>query len=306
MLYLIAGLFACAIMLITLVVTQLVPSRPAAVAQRLVELQLYGENPYSRRARRERQSRRERWENLLKELGERVGQERTYLPEMRKRLQQAGYSSPTAGAVFLGARLSLMLTLGLGALLAAPITGTTGLLVAAVLAILGWVGPSFYLDHRVRSRQREIQLALPDMLDLLVICVEAGLGLNQAIVRVSEEIRHVSTALAQELAMVNLEIRAGQPRTEALRNLGERTGVEDLKSLTTMLIQTDRFGTSVAHTLRVESDTLRVKRRQRAEEAAAKSAIKMLFPLVFCIFPSLFVVILGPAGIQISEQLLNR
>lgn len=306
MLYLIAALFACAVMLIIVVITQLIPSRPAAVAQRLAELQFYGESPYSRRARRERQSRRERWEAVLRELGERVGQERTYLPALRKRLQQAGYQSPHAGAVFLGARLVLMLGMGLGGLLLAPLSGMTGLVASIWLGVMGWTGPSFYLDRKLKRRRKEIQRALPDMLDLLVTCVEAGLGLNQAIVRVSEEIRHISAETAKELAMVNFEIRAGQPRTEALRNLGERTGLEDLRSLTAMLIQTDRFGTSVANTLRTEADTLRVKRRQRAEEAAAKSAIKMLFPLVFCIFPSLFVVILGPAAIRISEQLLNK
>jgi tight adherence protein C len=137
------------------------------------------------------------------------------------------------------------------------------------------------------------------------VCVEAGLGLNQAISRVSEEIERVSPVLADQLALVNLEIRAGTPRDEALRNLGDRTGLQDIKSLMAMLIQTDRFGTSVAQALRTHADTMRTKRRQRAEEAAAKTTIKLVFPLVLFVFPALFVIILGPAVIQILETLSN-
>jgi tight adherence protein C len=148
-----------------------------------------------------------------------------------------------------------------------------------------------------------MQKALPDALDMLVVSVEAGLGLNQALVRVSEEIYRLSPVLSEQLALVNLEIRAGTSREEALRNLAERTGLQDISSLVGMLIQTDRFGTSVAQALRVHADTMRTKRRQRAEEAAAKTTIKMVFPLVFCIFPALFVVILGPALIQIYKAL---
>ena len=150
-----------------------------------------------------------------------------------------------------------------------------------------------------------MQKALPDALDMLVVSVEAGLGLNQALMRVSEEIDRVSPVLSEQLALVNLEIRAGTAREEALRNLGERTGLQDINSLVGMLIQTERFGTSVAQALRVHSETMRTKRRQRAEEAAAKTTIKMIFPLVFCIFPALFVVILGPALIEIYKALAS-
>jgi tight adherence protein C len=146
-------------------------------------------------------------------------------------------------------------------------------------------------------------MALADALDLLVACVEAGMGLNQALVRVAEEIRNVSESLSEELAMVNLEIRAGKPRAQALRNLAERTGSEDIEALASMLIQTERFGTSVGRALRVQADTLRQKRRQRAEEAAAKTTIKLVFPLVLFVFPALFVVVLGPAVIQVLEAL---
>ena len=160
---------------------------------------------------------------------------------------------------------------------------------------MGYVLPSIMVGRRVKQRQKEMQKALPDALDMLVVSVEAGLGLNQAMVRVSEEIYRISPVLSEQLALVNLEIRAGTSRPEALRNLAERTGLQDISSLVGMLIQTDRFGTSVAQALRVHSETMRTKRRQRAEEAAAKTTIKMIFPLVFCIFPALFVVILGPA-----------
>jgi tight adherence protein C len=137
------------------------------------------------------------------------------------------------------------------------------------------------------------------MLDMLVVCVEAGLGLNQALVRVSDEIDHVSTVMSEQLAMVNLEMRAGTPRDEALKNLAERTGLVDIRSLVSMLIQTDRFGTSVADALRVHSETMRTKRRQRAEEAAAKTTIKLVFPLVLFVFPAMFVVVLGPSALAI-------
>ena len=170
-------------------------------------------------------------------------------------------------------------------------------------ALLGYVLPTFMVRRRISKRQREMQKALPDALDLLVVCVEAGLGLNQALVRVSQEIDRVSPVLSEQLALVNLEIRAGTPRDDAFRNLGDRTGLQDIKSLMAMLIQTDRFGTSVAQALRTHADTMRTKRRQRAEEAAAKTTIKLVFPLVLLIFPALYVIILGPALIQILESL---
>ena len=137
------------------------------------------------------------------------------------------------------------------------------------------------------------------MLDMLVCCVEAGLGLNQALVRVSDEIDHVSPIMSEQLAMINLEMRAGTPRDEALKNFAERTGLVDIRSLVSMLVQTDRFGTSVATALRVHSETMRTKRRQRAEEAAAKTTIKLVFPLVLFVFPAMFVVVLGPSALAI-------
>jgi tight adherence protein C len=164
---------------------------------------------------------------------------------------------------------------------------------------MGWIAPAFYVKRRLKARQKEVQLALADMLDMLVVCVEAGLGLNQAMVRVADEIEHVSTVMSEQLALVNLEMRAGTPRDEALKNFADRTGLADIKSLVSMLVQTDRFGTSVADALRVHSDTMRTKRRQRAEEAAAKTTIKLVFPLVLFVFPAMFVVVIGPSALAI-------
>jgi tight adherence protein C len=169
-------------------------------------------------------------------------------------------------------------------------------------AAMGWALPGFFLSSKITRRQKEIQRALPDALDLLVICVEAGLGLNQALVRVAIEMRHVSELMTEEITRANLQIRAGTPREQALMTMADRTGVAAVRSLVTMLIQTERFGTSIAHSLRIHADSLRTKRRQAAEEAAAKTTIKMIFPLALCIFPALFVVILGPALIQIAQS----
>jgi tight adherence protein C len=168
-------------------------------------------------------------------------------------------------------------------------------------AVLGFVLPDLWLTARARSRQQDLRLALPDALDLLVICVEAGLGLDQALLYVSQELRIAQPNLCDEFDLVNAEVHVGKTRTEALRSLAKRTGVEDIKVLVATLIQTERFGTSVAQALRIHSDELRIKRRQRAEEMAAKTTVKMVVPLVFCIFPALFVVILGPAVISLMK-----
>jgi tight adherence protein C len=308
MLYLIATLFACSVTMVIVLLAQLVPARSFDLARRLAQLEQMGTGatPYDATQRRKRQARRQRWESLLNALGERAGAKDSDLSALRKRTLQAGFHNPHAPTLFMGVRLALPLLLGLVALVAMPLAGAAGLLAAFWLAAMGWIGPSFWLDARIRRRQKELRLALPDALDLMVTCVEAGLGLNQAIVRIAAEVRHLSVEMAKELTLVNLEIRAGSPRDEALRNFAERTGVEDIRGLVAVLIQTDRFGTSVAKALRIQSDTLRTKRRQRAEEEAAKTTIKILFPLLFCIFPGLFVVIIGPGAIQIYEALLKQ
>jgi tight adherence protein C len=171
---------------------------------------------------------------------------------------------------------------------------------------LGFFMPRFFLKRMIKDRQQRIRIALPDALDLTVICVEAGLALDQALMRVGKDLHHAHPDLSDEFHLVNLEMRAGKPRAEALRNLVDRTGVDDIKSLVGTLIQTDRFGTSVAQALRVHSDSLRTARRQRAEEQAAKTTIKMVPPLVlFILVPFLFVTI-GPALIQAYHSLVGK
>src|SRR5437588_11976220 len=167
----------------------------------------------------------------------------------------------------------------------------------------GFFVPRFVLKRMIRDRQRRITLALPDALDLTVICVEVGLALDQALMRVGEDLRHAHPDLSDEFYLVNLEMRAGKPRAEALRNLVERTGVDDVRALVGTLIQTDRFGTSVAQALRVHSDSLRTERRQRAEEQAAKTTIKMVPPLVLFVLPSIIFVTIGPAIISLIREL---
>ncbi len=184
-----------------------------------------------------------------------------------------------------------------------PILVKPNLMTALSAAGFGYIMPGIVLARKARRRQHRIRLALADALDLLVVSVEAGLGLDQALARVAQELASAYPDLSSELRLVNLELLAGKGRSEALRNMAERTGVDDLTSLVAMLIQTDKFGTSVANSLRVFSDTLRTKRRQRAEEAAAKTGVKMVFPLVVCIFPAIWIVTIGPAALQFIKVL---
>jgi tight adherence protein C len=288
---------------------ELAPSRSSAVTRRLEEVQAggtLGTPDVIRRRRRQEQA--ERLTAIIQALGEKVEVGHRDTSALRMRLIQAGY--PNAGAVplYLGARIGLPMAMGGSLLLLLPALGqpwVNAVLMAVWAALMGFVAPTFIVRSRIAKRQKQMQKALPDALDLLVVCVEAGLGLNQAMVRVAEEIERVSPVLSEQVGLVNLEIRAGTPRDVAFRNLGDRTGVQDIKSLMAMLIQTDRFGTSIAQALRTHADTMRTKRRQRAEEAAAKTTIKLVFPLVLFIFPALFVIILGPALIQIFEALGN-
>lgn len=226
--------------------------------------------------------------------------------ELRDQLAGAGWYGADSVRIFLGSKVLLC---GLGALAFAGLAFVTHQAPArqALWVLLGGVGgfqlPSIVLWNRSSRRRSAIRLALPDALDLLVVCVESGLGLNAAIVRVGRELRWNCPPLSEELRTVNQEIRAGMPRTQALRNFARRVPITDVQSLAAMFIQTDRLGTSIARSLRVHADTLRTKRRQRAEERARKATIKLIFPLVFFVFPELLVVILGPAGIQILSTL---
>ena len=307
MLILVALMIAMSVGAVILFFVEMAPSRATDVARRLEEVQSGGSlaTPQVLRRRR-RQEQAERLTSIIQALGEKVEVGHRDTSALRLRLIQAGYPNASAVPLYLGARIGLPLAIGGSLVLLLPALGQSW--VASILmgvwgALMGYVAPTFIIRSRIARRQKQMQKALPDALDLLVVCVEAGLGLNQAMVRVAEEIERVSSVLSEQIGLVNLEIRAGTPRDEAFRNLGHRTGVQDIKSLMAMLIQTDRFGTSIAQALRTHADTMRTKRRQRAEEAAAKTTIKLVFPLVLFIFPALFVIILGPALIQIFEAL---
>lgn len=228
---------------------------------------------------------------------------------VRVRFLNAGFRHSSAPVVFFAAKTVLALGLPLALFLGLSVRGTdagTNLLLIYVLtaAAAGYYLPNVVLARLVRRRQREIFENFPDALDLMTICVEAGLGMDAALARVAGEIGLKSQVLSDELNLVTLELRAGSSKEKALRGLGIRTGVEDVDALVTMLIQAERFGTSIAASLRVQSEQLRTKRRQRAEEQAAKIALKLLFPLIFFIFPALLVVLMGPAFIQIYRVML--
>ncbi|MGA3070169.1 MAG: type II secretion system F family protein [Terracidiphilus sp.] len=217
---------------------------------------------------------------------------------VRQRLIRAGYRRDTAINVFYGSKV-------LTPLLACALAWVTGLvslgpLFVIVLSLcLGFMVPDFWLGRQIKKRQKRIRLGLPDVLDLLIICVEAGLSLDQATARTASELKQAQPELCDELSVVVLEQRAGRARAESWRNMADRTDVDSVRNLVTMLIQSEQLGTSIARTLRIHGDTLRTQRVQAVEEAAAKLTVKLLFPLVFFIFPSLFIVILGPAMISV-------
>lgn len=239
--------------------------------------------------------------NALKSIGRMAPKSPSEMGKLQRRLVAAGYRRPEAVGIFFGIRVGFALLLF--ATVATPVLFRPNLPLALGAAGFGYIAPGMVLARMARRRQHRLRLSLPDALDLLVVSVEAGLGLDQAIQRVGDELAFAHPELSDELRLINLELRAGKARSEALHNLAERTGVDDIASLVAMLVQTDRFGTSVAQSLRVHSDTLRTKRRQRAEEAAAKTGVKMVFPLVFCIFPAIWVVTIGPAAIKFVQIL---
>jgi len=219
-------------------------------------------------------------------------------------LLRAGFRRPEARLVIAGVRILLPVILVAAAYFGGLYRGRA-VLVFAGAALLGYMVPEIWFLQRVRARQHRLRVALPDGLDLLVVCVEAGLGLDQSLLRVSQELERAHREFSDELQLVSTEMRFGKSRTDALREFGRRTGLEDIKGLVTMLIQTERFGTSIAQSLRVFSEELRTKRRQRAEEMAAKISIKMVPVLVLFIFPALMIVVLGPAIVTIMRQFLK-
>ncbi|MGO4376880.1 type II secretion system F family protein [Pseudoduganella sp. RAF53_2] len=228
---------------------------------------------------------------------------------LRTRFFNAGLRHPSAPVLYFAAKTALAAGLPLLVMIFHAVSNskmsTNGTLFwLLVSAAFGYYFPNFLLANLIQRRQREIFESFPDALDLMTVCVEAGLAMDAALLRVADEIGLKSPVLSDELHLVTLELRAGLPKERALRNLALRTGVEDVDALVAMLIQAERFGTSIADSLRVQSEQLRTRRRQRAEEAAAKIALKLLFPLIFFIFPSLLVVLMGPAFIQIYRVLL--
>jgi tight adherence protein C len=219
---------------------------------------------------------------------------------LRRRLAAAGYTHPAAAVIYSLAELGLPLLLVAIPLIVLPFK--LALLVGLLGGAIGFFLPGFILERRIRGRQAQISNGLADALDILIVCVEAGNAIDQAILKAAEELQVSHPVLAHELHLVNIETRAGKPRLEAFRNFAERTKVEDVRSLVAMLVQTDRFGTSVAQALKTYADVLRTKRRQRAEEKAAKLGVKLVFPLVFFLFPALYVVLLGPAVVQYVRE----
>jgi tight adherence protein C len=243
---------------------------------------------------------RERFEQALDPISKAIPLSPADVSRTRKWLIQAGFRDAGDVNYYFGVRV-LMAIVGFALVLL--LTGLSNPFLVIGVAAFGFLLPRFILKRMIRDRQNRIRLALPDALDLTVICVEAGLALDQALMRVGEDLHHAHPDLSDEFHLVNLEMRAGKPRAEALRNLVERTGVDDIRSLVGTLIQTDRFGTSVAQALRVHSDSLRTERRQRAEEQAAKTTIKMVPPLVVFVLPSIIFVTIGPAVIELIRQL---
>jgi len=228
----------------------------------------------------------------------------TEAKKLQKQLMHAGFRSAEAPIIYRAIQLASMagfplIVAGVCALTARPLNNALIYIIIAFVA--GFFLPRFFLKRMINKRQRLIRWGLADALDLMVVSVEAGLGLNAAMMKVAAELKDVHTPVAVEFELANLEIRVGRERDEALRNLAERTGVDDLRSLVAMLIQTDKFGTSNARGLRVFSDSLRTKRRQRAEQEAQKAAVKLLFPLACFLFPTLFIAILGPAALNLID-----
>ena len=234
------------------------------------------------------------------------GKGRKAEPRIQRLLTYSGYRKSNALRIYRGAKIFLaMILFALYIPVGAWLGHSAGLILlfGFLVAVAGYLLPDYWLRYAASRRQAEITRHLPDALDLMVVCVEAGLGLDAALARVSSEMKLTSSTLSSEFGLVTQEVKAGKPRAQALRDLATRTGVEDLSALVAMLVQTDKLGTSVAQALRTHADTVRTRRRQRAEEAAAKTPVKLVFPLVLCIFPSLFVVILGPAVVTIVRTL---
>jgi tight adherence protein C len=239
--------------------------------------------------------------SMIGQLERLVPRSQSELSVVQRRLVRAGYRNDAAVKFFYGAKILVPLLFCL-IVAATSLSRFGGFFVYALALGLGFLAPDFWLGRQIASRQAKIRRGLPDVLDLIVICVEAGQSLDQATARTAEELQTGHPAICDELGVVVLEQHAGRARADAWRQFAERTGVESVRNLVSVLVQSEKFGTSIAKTLRVHSDTLRTQRRQTIEEQAAKTTVKLVFPLVLFIFPSLFVVTLGPAVIVITES----
>ncbi len=247
------------------------------------------------------------FQELMKKLGSVLPASPKDVGIVQRRLIRAGIRNENALKVLYGAKVLLGIAVPVvtGFALAGADTDPSNKVLAIMAAgAMGFFGPNEYVRMKSKKRQKEISRGLPNSLDLLVVCVESGLGLDQAIIQVASELEHAHPEISEELALVNLELKAGKRRADALRNLAERTQVDDLKKLVAVLIQADRFGTGIAQSLRAHSDYMRVQARQVAEEKAAKLGVKLVFPIFFCILPSLFVVTVGPVIVRIFRDLL--
>ena len=297
------GAIACGVW----AVLNLVTSKKSRASERLEELR----DPFARKRRGEDNGKvNNMFEKaapaLSKALQPKTAVEQS---ELKIRLGNAGFSSPNASRNFLALKLiGLILGVMFGAIYGFANMGVSG---NSWMAFVIGGGTGFYLPEVMltlmkMSRQQKIFLQLPDALDLLVVCVEAGLGLDAAMRRVSEELASGAPEVCQELSTANMQLQMGKARRDVLHDLGIRTGVDDMRALAAILIQADRFGSSIAQALRVQSDSMRIKRRQMAEEKAQGAAVKMIFPLVLFIFPGIFVILVGPAGIQLMDNLVNK
>jgi tight adherence protein C len=225
------------------------------------------------------------------------------MSKLRRRMALAGYDRPEAAVLMAAAELVLPVIFGF--VVFSYFGPPNGILFGIIAAVLGYLLPGLWLGQMIAKRKKQIQNGLPDALDLLLVSVEAGSGIDQSMVKVGNELKMSYPALAYEFRQIITEMRAGRPRVEALRSFADRTKVEDVRSLVTMLVQTDKFGTSIGQALRTHADAARVKRRQRAEERAQKLGVKLVFPLVLCLFPAMYVVVLGPAALKIMHMLTS-
>jgi len=302
------GTFAGVMLVIYLVYSLVVP-RKTQVQRRLDELAARRNAPLADITIDTSVQQDSRFEKSVEAIGSALPLSAQTLSKARRMLIQAGYRKSSAPLIFYGFKVAAAAA-AFAFLFMYTMSVKHDMRLAIILGCLGLIAglllPNVWLTEKLKKRQTDIFHTLPDVLDLMTVCVEAGLGLDASIIKITEERQFSKRVLAQEFSIVSQEIRAGKPRMDALRDLGERTGVEDIKALVALLIQTERLGASLSRSLRVHSDSLRTKRRQLAEEAAAKTTIKLVFPLAFFIFPSLLIVLLGPAVIRIFNVLFTH